>query len=58
MKRKYSLTPEESKTVTNSDTVCLIVAANGEVKTDEVATVYIKDSDTFLCVKMVDDSPA
>ena len=53
-----SPTPEELKTVTKSDTPCLITTANGTVETNEEATVYIKDSDVFLSVKLVDDSPA
>ena len=36
-----SLTPEELKTVTNSDTPCLILTASGTVETDEEATIYI-----------------
>ena len=57
---KSSLTPEELQTVTKSDTPCLIMTAIGKVETNEEATVYIKDSDTFLCVcvKLVDDSLA
>ena len=36
----------------------LIMTANGTVATNEEATVYIKDLDIFLCVKVVDDSLA
>ena len=57
MMGKTALTPEELQTVTNSDTPCLIITATGTVENNEAVTVYIKDMDTFLCVKLVDDSP-
>ena len=56
--RKSSLTPGDLKTVTNSDTLCLIVTANGTVESNDEATVHIKDLDIFLCVRLVDDAPA
>ena len=46
------------KTVTKSDTLCLFVTANRTVETDEKATVYIKDLEVFLCVKLVENFPA
>ena len=44
--------------VTNSDTLCLVLTVNGTVETNEKATVPIKYWDMFLCVKLVDDSRA
>ena len=52
-----SLPPEELKTVTNSDTPCLITTENGTVETGVEAAVY-KELDVFLRVKLVNDSPA
>ena len=47
--RQSSRTPEELKTVTNSDTPILMMSANGSVETNEEATVYIKkDLDNIL----------
>ena len=39
----------------NSTTV---VAANGEVQTNEEATVYVKELDLFVTVKLLEDTPA
>ena len=38
----------DSKTVTRSDTLCLITTSNGTVETHEEATVYAKDLDIFF----------
>ena len=35
-----------------------VVAANGEVHTKEVATVYVKELDLFVTVKLLEDTPA
>ena len=55
---KTSVPLEELKTVTKSDTLCLILTACGTVETDEDAMVHSKDLDKYLCAKPVDDSPA
>ena len=47
----------EFKTVTKSDTHCLLMTASGTVETRVEATVYIKDSDTHFRVQLVDDHP-
>ena len=44
---KYSLAPGELKAVTKSNTICLIMTANGTDEINEKATVYIKDLDIF-----------
>ena len=38
--------------------LCLVMTANRTVETIEEATVCIKGMDVFLCVKLLDDSPA
>ena len=43
-----ALPPEELKTVTNSDTPCLITTADGIVETGEEAAVYIKEFGRIL----------
>ena len=35
-----------------------VVAANGEVQTEEEATVYVKDLDLFVTVMLLEDAPA
>ena len=55
---QFSVTPEEFKTVTNSDALCLVTIANVTVETNEEATEYITDLDIFLCVELVEDFSA
>ena len=43
----------EFKTVTKSDTHCLLMTASGTVETRVEATVYIKDSDIYFRVQGV-----
>ena len=35
-----------------------VVTATGEVQTKEEATVYVKESDLFVTVKLLEDTPA
>ena len=36
----------------------MIVDANGSVEAEEEGTVYVNDLDIFICVKLVENSPA
>ena len=35
-----------------------VITANGEVQTNEEATVYVREFDTFLTMKLLEDTPA
>ena len=35
-----------------------VVTANGEVQTKEEATVYVRELDIFLTMKLLEDTPA
>ena len=48
MMAKSSPTHEHLRTITNSDTPCLTMTADGTVETNEVATTHIKDLDILL----------
>ena len=48
----------ELQTVKVSKTPTTVVTANGEVQTHEEATVYVKELDIFLTVKILQDTPA
>ena len=41
-----------------SESPTTVVAANGEVQTKEEATVYVKELDLFVTVKLLEDTPA
>ena len=45
-------------TLTKSCSPTIVITANGEVQTHEEATVYVKELDIFLTVKVLDDTPA
>ena len=36
----------------------IVITANGEVQTNEEATVYVKELDIFLTMKVLEDTPA
>ena len=46
------------ETVTTSRSPTTVITANGEVPTDEEATVYDKDLDIYLTMKVLEDTPA
>ena len=48
----------ELETVTTSRSPTTVITANGEVQTHEEATVYVKELDIFLTMKVLDDTPA
>ena len=45
-------------TLTKSCSPTIVITANGEVQTHEEATVYVKELDIFLTVKVLEDTPA
>ena len=40
------------------ETLTIVITANGEVQTHEEATVYVKELDIFLTMKVFEDTPA
>ena len=52
------LNSAELETVTTSRSPMTVITANGEVQTNEEATVYVKELDIFLTVKLLEDTPA
>ena len=55
---KKDLNSAEWKTVTTSRSPTTVKTANGEVQTHEEATVYVKELEQFLTVKILQDTPA
>ena len=45
-------------TLTKSCSPAIDITANGEVQTHEEATVYVKELDIFLTMKVFDNTPA
>ena len=45
-------------TLTKSCSPTIVIAANGEVQTHEEATVYVKELDIFLTLKVIENTPA
>ena len=45
-------------TLTKSCSPTTVTTANGEVQTHEEATVYVKELDIFLTMKVLRDTPA
>ena len=58
MIRKKDLNSAELETVTTSRSPTRVITANGEVQTHEEATVYVKELDIFLTVKVLENTPA
>ena len=52
------LNSAEMYTLTKSCSPTIVITANGEVQTHEEATVYVKELDTFLTMKVLEDTPA
>ena len=48
----------ELETVTTSRSPTTVITANGEVQTHEEATVYVKELDIFLTMKVLENTPA
>ena len=54
---KKDLNDAELETLTTSKSPT-VITANGEVQTHEEATVYVKELDIFLTVKVLENTPA
>ena len=48
----------EMDTLTKSCSPTIVTTANGEVQTHEEATVYVKELDIFLTMKVFENTPA
>ena len=55
---KKDLSDAEMDTLTKSRSPTIVITANGEVQTHEEATVYVKELDIFLTIKVVENTPA
>ena len=55
--RKY-LSDAEMDSLTKLCSPTILIPANGEVQTHEEATVYVKEMDTFLKMKVFENTPA
>ena len=55
---KKDLSNAEMDTLTKSCSPTIVTTANGEVQTHEKATVYVKELDLFLTMKVLDNTPA
>ena len=54
---KQDLNSAEMNTLTKSCSPTIVIT-NGEVQTHEEATVYVKELDVFLTMKVLEDTPA
>ena len=55
---KKDLNDAEMDTLTKSCGPTMVITANGEVQTHEEATVYVKELDIFLTMKVLENTPA
>ena len=55
---KKDLSDAEMDTLTKSCSPAIVITANGKVQTHEEATVYVKELDIFLTLKVLDNTPA
>ena len=55
---KNVLNSSEMETLTKSCSPTMVITANGEVQTHEEATVYAKELDIFLLMKVLENTPA
>ena len=55
---KKDLNSADMDTLTKSCSPTTVITANGEVQTHEEATVYVKELEKFLTMKVVEDTPA
>ena len=55
---KEDLNSAEMDTLTKSCSPTIVMAANGEVQTHEEATVYVKEKEKFLPMKVLENTPA
>ena len=55
---KKDLSEAEMDTLMKSCSPTIVITANGEVQTHEEATVYVKELNVFLTMKVLDNTPA
>ena len=55
---RKDLSDAEMDTLTKKCSPTIVKTANGEVQTHEEATVYVKELERFLTVKVLEDTPA
>ena len=55
---KKDLSDAEIDTLTKSCSPTIVITANGEVQTHGEATVYVKELDIFLTMKVLENTPA
>ena len=55
---KKDLSDAEMDTLTKSCSPTIVITANGEVQMHEEATVYVKELDFFLTMKVLENTPA
>ena len=55
---KKDLNSAEMDTLTKSCSPTKVITANGEVQTHEEATVYVKEFDIFLTMRVIENTPA
>ena len=55
---KKDLSDAEMDTLTKSCSPTIAITGNGEVQTHEEATVYVKELDIFLTMKVLENTPA
>ena len=55
---KKDLSDVEMDTLTKSCIPTIVITANGEVQTHEEATVYVKELNVFLAMKVIENTPA
>ena len=55
---KKDLNSAQMDTLTKSCSPTIVITANGEVQTHEEATVYVRELDIFLTMKVLKDTPA
>ena len=55
---KKKLNSADLVTLTTSRSPATVITENGEVQTHEEATVYVKEFDIFLTMKVLKDTPA
>ena len=55
---KKDLSDAEMDTLTKSCSPTIVITANGEVQTHEKSTVFVKELDIFLTMKVLENTPA
>ena len=57
MVSKRDLNPAELETMRTSRSPTTVMTANGEVRTNEEATIYVKELDVFVTVMLLEETP-